>query len=725
VLLEKLAMGGMAEVFLGRALGAGGISKFFAIKRILPQYADSPEFIDMFREEAKIAINLKHSNIVSIHEFGVQENQFFLVMDFVEGRNLRQILNKMKKSKVQFSTEYIVYLIREIASGLDHAHRCIDSSTGRPLNITHRDMSPQNVMVSFDGEVKIVDFGIAKAESQVENTRAGTLKGKFGYMSPEQAEGLTVDLRTDLFSLGIVMWELLANDRLFSANNEINTLRKIRDCHIPSLRKINPNIHSDLEKIVLKALARDKNLRYQSAAALHKDLNRFLNRQYPDFSSHDFAAYIKSVFADEILESRKKLVQYAKTSETSIAINNKNQAIDDKTMVSITREELTSSFLPTVTHTDTSQIQAIAPEGLDLSKNFTLTSTPNHSNTEGSDINEFNNPKNSETDPDKTVVTSNELDPSSLSSFAEDFPSNKKQSDPSDDNQVLDVTNRHQQPFSHEEVVYTDSPRSWDQNNRETHATIPVRVNSRNIPVAQFFLLAVVLLAAYLGAARMFPKEMAPLIAKTQPILGPIYDKMGMSGEVQMSSRSPQKELASENLPRQKPTNQNTESTNDFGQKTPHGYIEKSFTVSSNPSGAEILIDGEKTGLITPSRITVRKQNFTLELRRRDFEGIQQNLSIAEFGHSLNFNLKKLQLAYISVNVRPPQKVVFFVDDHRVDEAKFNLRNYPIPSDKYVSIKVIAGDGKSVTKKVRLKENENQTLEFKLSAPRYRLPSGK
>ncbi|NCN95608.1 MAG: serine/threonine protein kinase, partial [Bdellovibrionales bacterium] len=228
-------MGGMAEVFLGRALGAGGISKFFAIKRILPQYADSPEFIDMFREEAKIAINLKHSNIVSIHEFGIQDQQFFLVMDFVEGRNLRQILNKMKKMKIQFATEHIVYLIREIASGLDHAHRCIDATTGKPLNITHRDMSPQNVMVSFDGEVKIVDFGIAKAESQVETTRAGTLKGKFGYMSPEQAEGLSVDMRTDLFSLGIVMWELLANDRLFTANNEINTLRKIRDCHVPSL----------------------------------------------------------------------------------------------------------------------------------------------------------------------------------------------------------------------------------------------------------------------------------------------------------------------------------------------------------------------------------------------------------------------------------------------------------------------------------------------------------
>src|SRR3954468_25031563 len=302
----------MAEVFLARGTGAGGIGKFFAIKRILPQYADSPEFIEMFKDEAKIAINLNHSNIVSIHEFGVEKGQFFLVMDYVEGRNLRQILNKMKKSGLQFSIDQIVFIIKEVAGGLDHAHRCIDGTTGKPLNITHRDMSPQNVMVSFEGEVKIVDFGIAKAETQIDTTRAGTLKGKFGYMSPEQAEGQPVDLRTDIFSLGILLWELLANDRLFVANNEINTLRKIRDCQIPSLRKINPNIHTELERIVQKALARDRNLRYQTGAALHRDLNRFLNRQYPDFSPQDFSVFIKSVFADEILQLRKRLVEYSK-----------------------------------------------------------------------------------------------------------------------------------------------------------------------------------------------------------------------------------------------------------------------------------------------------------------------------------------------------------------------------------------------------------------------------
>lgn len=314
ILLEKLAAGGMAEVFLARSNAASGITKFVAIKRILPQYADSQEFIDMFKDEAKIAVNLNHSNIVSIHDFGVHNssNQFYLVMDYVEGRNLRQILNKLKKATQRLQFDQIIYVIKEVASGLDHAHRCLDGATGKPLNITHRDMSPQNVMISFEGEVKIVDFGIAKAESQLETTRAGTLKGKFGYMSPEQAEGQPVDLRTDIFSLGIVLWELLANDRLFVASNELNTLRKIRDCQIPSLRKINPNIPVDLERITMKALARDRNLRYQTAAAMHRDLNRFLNRQFPEFSPQDFASFIKNQFAEEIFASRQRLVEYAK-----------------------------------------------------------------------------------------------------------------------------------------------------------------------------------------------------------------------------------------------------------------------------------------------------------------------------------------------------------------------------------------------------------------------------
>jgi len=326
ILLEKIAAGGMAEVYLAKSNGANGVSKFVAIKRILPQFSDNQDFIEMFKDEANVAINLNHSNVVSIYDFGIEKGQFFLVMEFVDGRNLRQILNELKKFNKSISIEQSVYIVKEAAAGLDHAHRCTDSKSGKPLNITHRDMSPQNIMISFEGDSKVIDFGIAKAEKESEGTKVGMLKGKFAYMSPEQSEGLPIDPRTDVFALGIILWELLANDRLFTGSNEAAILRKVRDCQIPPIRKINPLVPPELDRILTKALAKDKNVRYQTAANLQKDLNRFLNMQYPDFSSQDFSLFIKDAFKTAYAEAREKLVLYGKLeTENSSQTEQKSQ----------------------------------------------------------------------------------------------------------------------------------------------------------------------------------------------------------------------------------------------------------------------------------------------------------------------------------------------------------------------------------------------------------------
>jgi eukaryotic-like serine/threonine-protein kinase len=326
VLLEKIAAGGMAEVYLAKSAGANGINKFVAIKKILPQYSQNHEFVQFFKAEAEVTINLSHSNIVSIYDFGIENEQFFLVMELVEGRNLRQILNELKKINKSISIEQALYIIKEASSGLDHAHRCVDTKTGKPLNITHRDMSPQNVMISYEGEVKVIDFGIAKAETEGEATKAGTLKGKFAYMSPEQSEGYPIDPRTDVFALGIILWELLANDRLFTGSNEAAILRKVRECQIPSIRKINPLVPAELEKIVMKALAKDRNVRYQTAANLHKDLNRFLNTQYPDFAPQDFSVFIKDAFKTSFAEWREKIVKFSQVQNlASIYQSNPNK----------------------------------------------------------------------------------------------------------------------------------------------------------------------------------------------------------------------------------------------------------------------------------------------------------------------------------------------------------------------------------------------------------------
>lgn len=335
LLLEKLAAGGMAEIYLAKTIG---ISNFVAIKRILPQFSSNPEFISMFKEEAKIASNLRHSNIVSIHYFGQENGQLYLVMDFVEGQNLRQLLNKMAKDNKQLSIEQIVYIAREVAAGLDYAHRALDNATGKPLNIIHRDMSPQNVMISFEGEVKIVDFGIAKAESKIEHTQAGTIKGKFSYMSPEQAEGEELDARTDIFALGVIMWELLSGERLFVGHNEAATLKKVRDCQIPSLRKMNPNIPLELERIVDKALAKNKEMRYASAQLMHKELNRFLNTCYPEFAKTDVSKFMKALYRGLYLDYRKKFAFYSQIQDQE-----KKAGADDKTKTLTKTQEATAT----------------------------------------------------------------------------------------------------------------------------------------------------------------------------------------------------------------------------------------------------------------------------------------------------------------------------------------------------------------------------------------------
>ncbi|MBK9294604.1 MAG: serine/threonine protein kinase [Oligoflexia bacterium] len=334
ILLDKIAMGGMAEVYRAKAPGADGIGKIIAIKRILPQYSSHAEFIEMFKNEAKIAVNLTQANICQIYEFGEEHNQFYLTMEFIDGKNLRQVLSRCTKIQKSLTIEQCVYIVSQVASGLDYAHRCTDKNSAKPLNIIHRDMSPQNIMISYEGEVKVVDFGIAKAESKIESTRAGTLKGKFGYMSPEQAEGADLDARTDIFSTGIVLWELLTGERLFVANNEVNTIRKIRECQIPSIRKINPNIHEDLEKITNKALARDRSLRYQTAQELSRDLSRFLYKINPEFNPQDLSLFTKTIFKDDIIEDRKKVVEFANINFSQFASaqgGEKTQYVNDAT----------------------------------------------------------------------------------------------------------------------------------------------------------------------------------------------------------------------------------------------------------------------------------------------------------------------------------------------------------------------------------------------------------
>ncbi len=671
MLLEKLATGGMAEVFLARGTGTAGIGKFFAIKRILPQYADSPEFIEMFKDEAKIAINLNHSNIVSIHEFGVENGQFYLVMDYVEGRNLRQILNKMKKTALQFSADQIVYMIKEVGGGLDHAHRCIDGSTGKPLNITHRDISPQNLMMSFEGEVKIVDFGIAKAESQLETTRAGTLKGKFGYMSPEQAEGQPVDLRTDIFSLGIVMWELLANDRLFFANNEANTLRKIRDCQIPSLRKVNPNIHPEIERVVQKALARDRNLRYQTGAALHRDLNRFLNRQYPDFSAQDFSVFIKSVFADEILSLRKRLVEYSKINlgNTTVASTLPSRPPDHTVIATKTSSQV--SMPSEVLSVESIHAQKLQPARAENQENSLVTVA-----TRNTDLSILTTPTSQSDHPLlRSITQENTLEPVLNEKAIAAEMTRSVQVKPKLPEPLPAPSEVESEDFSSPSISW----RNRSQPSRSTTRSREPHSDQQATPArfATFMVFLLLCLSVYAYLVKYFTPMMTNVITVTDPVLHSFH--VALIGDIHI------KDMPSVGLTPPAPTPPPPD---------PSSNDPLAMLVISNPSGAEILINDKSTGLTTPGRIEIPHGSFNITIRKHGFvDTNMRDVTKEKAGRRLMFNLIKMNIAYLDIDILPPQEARIFVNDVELQQQGKPIRELPVAANTNLRIRATTANG--------------------------------
>ncbi|MBN2528353.1 MAG: protein kinase [Deltaproteobacteria bacterium] len=298
-LLDRISVGGMAEVFKAKAFGVEGFERLLAVKRILPSIAEDEEFITMFIDEAKIAVQLNHANIARIDDLGKVGDSYFIAMEYVEGKDLRAIFDRMRKKAQTVPFSMAVYITMKMCEGLDYAHNKKDSA-GRDLNLVHRDVSPQNVLISFDGQVKLIDFGIAKAAGKAGKTQAGILKGKFGYMSPEQVRGLSLDRRSDIFAVGICLWELLTGERLFIGESDFSTLEKVRNVDIVAPSSFNKRIPVELEKIVLKALSKEVEERYQSAMDLHDDLQSYMYTSGSFFSRKDLLSFMQEVFREDI-----------------------------------------------------------------------------------------------------------------------------------------------------------------------------------------------------------------------------------------------------------------------------------------------------------------------------------------------------------------------------------------------------------------------------------------
>ncbi len=309
-LLDRISVGGMAEVFRAKTFGVQGFSKIIAIKRILPTMAEDSEFVTMFIDEAKIAAQLNHSNICQIYELGKLGRFHYIAMEYIHGKNLLQLQNRFKSDDRAMPVDMACFALQKVCEGLDYAHRKKDNQL-RDIGLVHRDVSPPNILVSFDGEVKIIDFGIAKATARETKTLVGVLKGKFGYMSPEQVRGLALDRRSDIFAAGTVLYEVITGKRLFVGESDFGTLEKVRKVDIDPPSVVAPWVDAELERIIMKSLTREREERYQWARELAEDLARYLQDHYPGYSSKDLGDWMRATFTQEMREEQERIEYYA------------------------------------------------------------------------------------------------------------------------------------------------------------------------------------------------------------------------------------------------------------------------------------------------------------------------------------------------------------------------------------------------------------------------------
>ena len=300
-LIKRVARGGMAEVFLARQRGVEGFEREVALKRILPHLVESPEFVDMFVEEARVAARLRHPNIAHIYDFGKVDDSPFIAMEFVEGVDGAKLLDEAIRSPLP--CEHLARIAADVCAGLHHAHS-LRGPDGKVLGLVHRDVSPQNVLIGLDGQVKLVDFGIAKAAARVQRTRPGVVRGKFAYMSPEQCQGRELDGRSDVFNLGIILWEWLAGTTAFHRDDPVEAGRDITSGNLTPLREHRPDVPEALDKIVKRALAVDRDKRYPTASAMQLDLEAFLRDSHAASNAILLGQFVRARFRGDRSESK-------------------------------------------------------------------------------------------------------------------------------------------------------------------------------------------------------------------------------------------------------------------------------------------------------------------------------------------------------------------------------------------------------------------------------------
>jgi eukaryotic-like serine/threonine-protein kinase len=314
-LMGEIASGGMATVYLARLTGMGGFQRFVAMKRLHPHLAGEQEFVEMFLDEARIAARIHHPNVVPILEVGASQVGYYLVMEYIEGDTLARLLARAATTGKKLPVSIALRIAIDMLSGLHAAHELHDDHN-QPVNLVHRDVSPQNVLVGQDGIARITDFGVARAASRLTATRVGQLKGKIAYMAPEQAAGSEeLDRRADVFSSGIVVWEALAQKRLFKAENEAATLSRVITEPVPLLFQIAPQVSKEVSGVVMRALDRDRDKRFATCAAFADALEAAAALKDKVASPRELAAYVNEVIGQEIAQQRDNVRTWLAHSE--------------------------------------------------------------------------------------------------------------------------------------------------------------------------------------------------------------------------------------------------------------------------------------------------------------------------------------------------------------------------------------------------------------------------
>ncbi|MCB9640737.1 MAG: serine/threonine protein kinase [Myxococcales bacterium] len=356
-LLEKIGQGGMAEIFRAQTSGPNNFTKEVAIKRILSHLSSNEDFVTQFLDEARIAGSLNHPNIVQIYDVAQVDNDYYIAMEFVDGKHLGQVIRRVAEKNSFFPIPAAVCIINDVAKALAFAHSARDSM-GQPLQIIHRDVSPQNILISYHGAVKLTDFGIAKAANKLYQTTAGVIKGKFSYLAPEQLTGAPASPSSDIFALGITLWEMLCNRRLFQGKSDIETIQLVQGCVVPPLREYRSDADPSIEEILQRMVHRDPNVRYNQAHHLVHDLSHYLASQSVSEDMTVVGNFMGALFQESVQTGGQPATEIALTAMTAEQL----QAFAPKAPVVAPSSEESTRMIetPKLTDFETTDLQETA-----------------------------------------------------------------------------------------------------------------------------------------------------------------------------------------------------------------------------------------------------------------------------------------------------------------------------------------------------------------------------